>query len=68
MLPCLTFTRRRVVPLALLLLLGATQAGATELVYYPINPSFGGNPNNAPGLMSIAQAQNGFKAPVDSPV
>jgi curli production assembly/transport component CsgF len=34
----------------------------------PINPSFGGNPNNAPGLMSIAQAQNGFTAPVLSPL
>jgi curli production assembly/transport component CsgF len=54
--------------IALMLTLGATQARATELVYAPINPSFGGNPNNAPGLMSIAQSQNGFKAPVDSPV
>jgi curli production assembly/transport component CsgF len=51
-----------------LLLSVATQAYATEMVYAPINPSFGGNPNNAFGLMSIAQAQNGFKAPVDSPV
>lgn len=48
----------------LLALWGGTQAAATEMVYTPINPSFGGNPNNAPGLMSIAQAQNGFKAPV----
>jgi curli production assembly/transport component CsgF len=64
----LTFTLQSVLPAVLMLLLGATQAGATELVYAPINPSFGGNPNNAPGLMSIAQAQNGFKAPVDSPV
>lgn len=52
----------------LLALWGGTQAAATEMVYTPINPSFGGNPNNAPGLMSIAQAQNGFKAPVVSPV
>jgi len=54
--------------IALMLTLCATQARGTELVYAPINPSFGGNPNNAPGLMSIAQSQNGFKAPVDSPV
>lgn len=39
---------------------------ATELVYTPINPTFGGNPNNAPGLLSIAQAQNGFKAPTNT--
>ena len=52
----------------LLALWGGTQAGATELVYTPNNPSFGGNPNNAFGLMSIAQAQNGFTAPVVSPV
>jgi curli production assembly/transport component CsgF len=41
---------------------------ATEMVYAPINPTFGGNPNNAPGLMSIAQAQNGFKAPALTPL
>ncbi len=39
-------------------------AGATEMVYTPINPSFGGNPNNAPGLLSIAQVQNSMRAPV----
>ena len=47
----------------------ALQAGpscATELVYTPINPSFGGNPNNAPGLLAQANAQNKFKAPVKS--
>lgn len=60
-------TIRCLLPVVLLLSV-ATQAYATEMVYAPINPSFGGNPNNAFGLMSIAQAQNGFKAPVDSPV
>ena len=39
-------------------------AGATEMVYAPVNPSFGGNPNNAPGLLAIAQVQNQTKAPV----
>jgi curli production assembly/transport component CsgF len=38
-------------------------ASATELVYTPINPSFGGNPNNASALLSIAAAQNTYKAP-----
>ena len=42
--------------------------GATEMVYTPVNPSFGGNPNNAPGLLNIAQVQNGFKAPAKEPV
>jgi curli production assembly/transport component CsgF len=31
---------------------------ATELVYVPVNPNFGGAPNNAPGLLSIASATN----------
>ena len=46
----------------------AVAAHATELVYAPMNPSFGGNPGNAAGLMGIAQAQNVFKAPVASPL
>jgi curli production assembly/transport component CsgF len=54
--------------LALLPLWATTPAAATEMVYTPLNPSFGGNPNNAPGLMSTAQAQNGFTAPVLSPL
>lgn len=54
--------------LALLPLFGVTQVAATELVYTPINPTFGGNPYNAQGLMSIAQAQNEFTAPALSPI
>jgi len=38
---------------------------ATELVYKPINPSFGGNPLNANMLLSKAQTQNKHKAPID---
>ena len=41
-------------------------ASATEMVYAPVNPSFGGNPSNASGLLAIAQAQNGYKAPTKS--
>ncbi len=66
MFTCSGFTLRRWV--AVVLLLGAMHAGATEMVYAPVNPTFGGNPNNAPGLMAVAQAQNGFKAPVPSPL
>ncbi|WP_345854325.1 curli assembly protein CsgF [Shewanella algae] len=35
---------------------------ATELVYTPINPSFGGNPLNGSFLLSKAQAQNDNQA------
>ena len=41
---------------------------ATDLVYTPFNPAFGGNPNNAPGLLAIAQAQNPFRAPTNTPL
>lgn len=36
---------------------------ATELVYTPINPSFGGSPFNAQWLMNSAQSQNKLKEP-----
>ncbi|MDQ6882352.1 MAG: curli assembly protein CsgF [Pseudomonadota bacterium] len=38
-------------------------AGANELVYVPINPSFGGNPANGAVLLGSAQAQNKHKDP-----
>ncbi len=37
---------------------------ASELVYQPINPSFGGNPLNGSFLLNKAQAQNKHKAPI----
>jgi curli production assembly/transport component CsgF len=47
--------------IAVLLLLLATHcAGATELVYTPINPSFGGNPLNGNFLLQKAQSQNDY--------
>lgn len=33
-------------------------AVATELVYVPVNPSFGGNPGNGPVLLGSASATN----------
>jgi curli production assembly/transport component CsgF len=39
---------------------GAT-VNATELVYVPVNPSFGGNPANGPGLLGSASATNKHK-------
>lgn len=38
-------------------------AMASDLVYSPINPSFGGNPFNSSHLLGIANAQNKFKDP-----
>lgn len=45
----------------------AAMAGAGELVYTPINPSFGGNPLNGTFLLNQAQAQNRYKEPTPSP-
>jgi len=33
-------------------------AEASELIYTPINPSFGGNPFNSPHLIRLAELQN----------
>jgi len=41
-------------------------AAANELTWYPVNPSFGGNPGNATWLMSAAQEQNAFKESASS--
>lgn len=41
---------------ALLALCIGPHAGATDLVYTPNNPSFGGNPANGPVLMATASA------------
>lgn len=38
---------------------------ASELVYTPINPSFGGSPLNGSFLMGKAQAQNKHKAKIN---
>jgi len=45
-------------------ILGLAQSAiASELVYSPKNPSFGGNPLNGSVLLNNAQAQNTFKDP-----
>ncbi|AXT29480.1 curli production assembly protein CsgF [Pseudoalteromonas tunicata] len=43
----------------------AVNVSASELVYTPINPSFGGSPLNGSMLLNKAQAQNKHKAPVN---
>jgi curli production assembly/transport component CsgF len=35
-------------------------AGASPLTYFPVNPTFGGNPLNGPFLLNSAQAQNKY--------
>jgi len=44
-------------------LLFVQAAAATEIIYRPVNPSFGGDPLNGPNLMSGANAQNHYTAP-----
>ncbi len=49
--------------ISLLIAFGAllcTSAFATELVYTPVNPSFGGSPLNGSWMLGQAQAQNRF--------
>jgi curli production assembly/transport component CsgF len=48
---------------ALTLGLSAGAVQATELIYTPVNPMFGGNPLNGPVLLNNAQAQNNKKDP-----
>lgn len=48
------------------LLLSAQVAGASELRYRPINPSFGGDPFNSSHLIGLAQAQNDHEAPEEA--
>ena len=44
-------------------LLLSAGASATELVYTPVNPSFGGSPLNGAWLLGNAQAQNNKQDP-----
>ncbi|MFC7517284.1 curli assembly protein CsgF [Herbaspirillum sp. GCM10030257] len=53
---------------AIIALVGwASACSATELVYSPVNPAFGGSPLNGSVLLNAAQAQNKTKDP-DAPV
>src|SRR5690554_5223655 len=53
-------------PLSAALILGSGAAVAGELIYQPINPSFGGNPLLGNHLLNKAQAQDTHKDP-DAP-
>lgn len=50
---------------ALTLLLTSSSITASELVYTPINPSFGGNPLNSSHLFNGANAINDYAGPKD---
>lgn len=60
-----TFSRRSGFWISGLLigLASAAAVQATELVYTPVNPSFGGNPLNGTWLLNNAQAQNDYDDP-----
>ncbi|MCX2781225.1 curli production assembly protein CsgF [Microbulbifer thermotolerans] len=49
--------------LAPVLFLIFTPLSATELIYEPVNPNFGGNPLNGSYLLNNAQAQDRHKDP-----
>ena len=49
--------------LLLLALPVSMTASASELIYRPTNPSFGGNPLNSSHLLGTANAQNDYKDP-----
>ncbi|AMX01804.1 curli assembly protein CsgF [Microbulbifer thermotolerans] len=49
--------------LAPLLSLTIAPTSATELIYEPVNPNFGGNPLNGSYLLNNAQAQDRHKDP-----
>ena len=46
-----------------LFVLVAGPVAASELIYQPVNPNFGGNPLNGSHLLGNAQAQNDYKDP-----
>ena len=48
---------------AALCVVAAASAHAQDIVYEPVNPSFGGNPFNSNHLLGIANAQNDFRDP-----
>ena len=58
--------RRACAALVLLCAALATPGAATELVYVPTNPAFGGSPLNGSSFLNAAQMTNKHKEPVAS--
>lgn len=59
----MTASNMTIVLAGLVASLAAPAGKATELIYTPINPAFGGNPNNGPAMLATASAQNKHKDP-----
>ncbi|MDB5885557.1 MAG: curli assembly protein CsgF [Polaromonas sp.] len=66
----MNFSNKQVLPapvrhwaLAAMLAACGAPSGASELVYAPVNPSFGGSPLNGPVLLNAAQAQSRYQEP-----
>jgi len=59
----MNLTSRHAAFAAAILFALSSPAAAQDLVYEPINPSFGGNPFNSAHLLGVANAQNDFKDP-----
>lgn len=59
----MTIVKKIIMGAVMMLSLPHTQA--SELVYTPINPSFGGSPLNGSMLLNKAQSQNKHKAPIN---
>lgn len=55
--------QQKIIGILLAGLLLSSAVTATELVYTPVNPSFGGSPLNGAWLLGNAQAQNDTKDP-----
>lgn len=53
--------RRGLGGIAAAALLAAASAAEADLIYRPVNPAFGGAPNNAVWLLESANIQNRFK-------
>lgn len=58
--------RNKALALAVLACGLVSAAAATDLVYRPVNPSFGGDPLNGPTLLNQANAQNKYKDPAEA--
>lgn len=58
-----TVTRIHLFCIGLALSVAGSTAAAQDIVYEPVNPSFGGNPFNSAHLLGIANAQNDFRDP-----
>lgn len=64
----ITTLSRACIRIMVSMLLVTRAAGASELIYTPVNPTFGGNPGNGPNLLNDANAQTGNRAPTPSPL